>query len=130
MAFEGRQIPSSGLTASTDLSASANLFKAVKMTGAKTVSICTAATDKAIGILQNTPASGQGADVCFFGISKAIVGASVTAGDTLTVDSSSRAVTGVEGTDTTKYRLGIVLEASTAANGIATILVSPGGRLA
>lgn len=128
MAFEGRQIPSSGLTASADLSAAQ--YKLVKMSGAKTVTTCAAVTDKPIGVLQNNPVSGAAADVCLFGISKVVVGASVTAGDTVGADTSGRAVTYAEGTDTTKFRLGIVIEASGAANGLATILVSPGGRLA
>ena len=128
MAFEGRQIPSSGLTAAADLSGSQ--YKLVKLTGAKQVNLCTAVTDKPIGILQNAPVSGAAADVCLFGISKCVMGASTTAGDTVGTDTSSRAVTYVEGTDTTKYGIGLVVEASGAANGIATVFVCPRGRLA
>ena len=57
MAYEGPQIKLPGLTANADLSAKQYYF--VKLSGAGTVTVCSGVTDKPIGVLQNTPESGD-----------------------------------------------------------------------
>lgn len=55
------------------------------------------ANARADGILQNSPAQGEAANVAFLGISKAVYGGTVAAGDYLTSDSSGRLVTATTG---------------------------------
>lgn len=66
-------------TAENDLS-STGQFLCVELSAANQVDVCDAATDIAIGILQNKPAAGQAATVRLLGRSKAVLGGTVTAG--------------------------------------------------
>lgn len=76
-------------------------FRWVKVTGANTAGLCsTGATEHAIGVLQNKPQMvNDAAAVGFLGVSMCECGGTVTAGDSLKLDTSSRVVTGVYGTD-------------------------------
>lgn len=107
--------------AAADLSASQFCF--VKVTAAYTVNITTAATDFAIGVLQNKPnAAGQPAQIARDGISKIKAGAAVAAGDRLTSDATGRGITTV--TAGNRYHA-IALEAAGAANQlISAVLVN------
>src|SRR4051812_40162842 len=80
---------------------SAKQFRWVKVTGAGQCGLCSAgATEHAIGVLQNKPQGvGDAAAVGYLGISMMECGGTVTAGDSLKLDTSSRVVTGVYGTD-------------------------------
>ena len=69
MATESAFVWDESYTAAADLSA--NQFYAVKLSADHTVNLCTAATDRAIGILQNKPktayaiwSSDWSSDVC------------------------------------------------------------------
>ena len=76
------------LVASADLSG--KQFYAVKQTSS---GIAVAGSgENAIGILQNKPASGDVCEIECLGVSKAILGGTVTAGDNLMADSSGRLV--------------------------------------
>lgn len=56
------------------------LYRFVKITGAKTAGLCTASTDYVIGVLQNKPQYvGAAAQVGFLGVSFVITGAGVAA---------------------------------------------------
>jgi hypothetical protein len=71
------------------------LYRFVKITGAKTAGLCTANDDYSIGVLQNKPQyTGQAAQVGFLGVSYVITGASVslTAGDKVMSDTLGAAV--------------------------------------
>lgn len=69
-------------------------YRFLKITGADTVGLCTAATDVVCGILQNKPQTvGEESTVGFSGISMVVAGAAVTAGDLVAPDSQGRAVT-------------------------------------
>ena len=57
MAYEAAQVKVGQFTASADLSGKQYHF--VKMSGNNTVTVCAAITDVPIGVLQNTPTSGQ-----------------------------------------------------------------------
>lgn len=76
----------SNVTASANLSA--KQFYAVALSGSGTVDLASTG-GKAYGILQNKPTSGQAADVCIFGVCKALAGSGGwTAGNSLKVDAS------------------------------------------
>jgi hypothetical protein len=68
------------------------LYRFVKLTGAKTAGLCTSSADYSIGVLQNKPQyTGQAAQVGFLGVSFVITGAGVastniTAGDKVASD--------------------------------------------
>lgn len=107
MAVEGVMVRDGNSVAGADMSNTAALagpggsgqFLAVKQSTAadRTVLMAGANTAFAYGILQNKPKSGEAADVCISGISKAVYGGTVTAGDWLTTDSSSRLITTTTG---------------------------------
>jgi hypothetical protein len=118
MAFEGDQTRLIGCTASADLSAKQFCF--VKFSAARTVTVCSATTDKPIGILQNKPTSGHAATVATSGVSKVVVGSTVSNGDSVGTDSNGKAAT-YTASDTTKHLVGQVQIANSAANGLATI---------
>jgi hypothetical protein len=75
-------------------------------------------------VLQNTPTSGDAADVCIFGESKISSAAALAAGATIGTNASGQAAAYVAGTDTTKYLIGQVTVASGAANGIASAMIN------
>lgn len=87
----------SNVVAGADLST--KQFYAVKLSAANTV-ILAGAGDLIYGILQNKPTSGQAADVSIFGVTKAILGGTVTGGNKLKVDSAGKLVANSTG-DTT-----------------------------
>lgn len=122
MAYEGAQILIPGLKASADLSAKQYYF--VKLSGAGTVTVCAGVTDKPIGVLQNTPESGDAAVVCGLGVTKVNSDAALSVGDLIGTAADGQAAAYVAGTDTTKYIVGQVIEASGAAGGYATATVN------
>lgn len=125
MAFEGPQffkLP--GVTASADLSAKQYYF--VKLSGAKTVTVCAGTTDKPIGVLQNTPTSGQAADVLVCGVTKVSSDAALTAGNVIGTSADGQAAAYAAGTDTTKYLVGQVVTTTGAAGELATAVVNCG----
>lgn len=127
MATEGALQFIPGVKASADLSA--KQFLAMKMSGNGTVTVCAAATDKPVGVLQDNPVSGLPAAVAFSGKTKVVAGGTVTAGDEVGTDANGKAVTYVAGTDTTKYRMGIAVTGG-ALNEVIEVLLLPAGRLA
>jgi hypothetical protein len=134
MATEGFLLHDGGqCTAAVNLSQGASLsgfggsgqFLGVSITAARAVTNITASTTKPYGILQNDPTSGFVADVGVFGITKAVAGASITAGNQLMFDSSGRVITYT--TPGTNEHVGIALEAATAANQVIAIFLQPKG---
>ena len=120
MAYEGSQITIGTLTAAADLSGKQYYF--VKLASATTVNVCSAVTDKPIGVLQNTPTSGQAAEVTLFGISKINLDGTTVAGDLLGTAADGQAAVYTT-TDTTKYQCGQAIEAG-AANTVATAFIN------
>ena len=104
MAYESPGIDLGTLTAAADLSSSQYYF--VKLASATTVNVCTAITDLPIGILQNTPTSGQAAEVRIFGVSKASADGTITAGRWISTSADSQAAGITPGSDTTQYVMG------------------------
>lgn len=127
MAFEGPQIRIPGLTASADLSGKQYYF--VKMSGAKTVTVCAATTDKPIGVLQNNPVSGGAATVCAIGVTKVSGDADLAYGDSIGTSSDGQAAAYTV-SDTTKYIVGNVIVDNGAAGGLITAAINcPGARV-
>lgn len=129
MAWEGPQIRIPGLTASADLSAKQYYF--VKMSGNKTVTVCSAVTDVPVGVLQNAPESGEEAVVCAIGVTKVNADAALTAGNVIGTGSDGQAQPVTLGTETTVHVAGVCLDGVSNAGELATAFVScPGARAA
>lgn len=120
MATEGPLLhDGSQTTAAVDLSAAQ--FKAVKITAARAVNLANTGGEAIYGILQNKPTAGQAADVGFVGVSKAVAGAAVNAGDYLMTDTSARMITATS----TNHRVAQALEAASGAGQIITVMLGP-----
>ena len=113
MAYESPSITLGTLTAAADLSAKQYHF--VKLASATTVNVCTATTDRAIGILQNNPTSGQQAIVQIFGISKVVADGTIAFNNVIGTSADSQADAIVPGTDTSVVTLGIAIQAASAS---------------
>jgi hypothetical protein len=119
MAYEAAQIKLGQLTASADLSA--KQFHFVKLASATTVAVCDGVTDKPIGILQNTPASGQAAEICIFGITKVVSDGNTVAGNLIGTSADGQAAV-YTSSDTTKFICGQAIEAGAASEVITMFL--------
>jgi|SRR6185437_2414503 len=75
------------------------------------------------GILQNKPAAGQAADVGIFGVTKAVAGGSITAGDKLMAKNDGTVITWTSSGN--KAQIGYAIE--TAASGAVFTMVLMGG---
>lgn len=106
-------------TAAADLSAAQ--FKAVKITAARAVNLASSGGEAIYGILQNKPLSGQAADVGIVGVTKALCGAAVSAGDYLMTDTTARLITATS----TNHRVAQALEAGGAAGAVITVALGP-----
>jgi hypothetical protein len=113
MAYESPSITLGTLTAAADLSSKQYHF--VKLASATTVNVCTATTDRAIGILQNDPTSGQQAIVQIFGISKVVADGTIAFNNVIGTSADSQADAIVPGTDTSVVTLGIAIQAASAS---------------
>lgn len=127
MAYEGAQLKLGNLTAAADLSAKQYHF--VKLASATTVNVCTAITDVPIGVLQNTPTSGQAAEVCIFGITKVVADGILAAGNIIGTSNDSQADAISRGTDTTVTIMGQAIEAAAAGETV-TMFLNPSNALA
>jgi len=119
MAYEGPQVKIPGLTASASLTTSQYLF--VKMSGEKTVTVCAAATDLPIGVLQNAPASGAEAEVCVSGVTKIIGTADLNYNDIIGTSSGGHAVAKTAGS--ADYIVGRVINGNGGAGGYVTAVI-------
>lgn len=135
MATEGVSLTDGGnLIAGTDFSKTASTilsganksgqFLAVTLVAGssdRVVTVSQTANQRIVGIIQNAPANGQAAQVCFDGITKAVYGGTVTRGDLLEVTASGLLITSSTASHLT------VAEAweSGAANEIHTVRVYP-----
>lgn len=115
MAIEIAGQPKAPVTAAADLS-SGKQYRFVKLTGDLAVNVCSAATDVPYGVLQDKPVNNFAADVMTRGITKVIAGGTVAAGDRIGTDANGAAVKLTEGTDTTKYVVGVALQAAVSGD--------------
>lgn len=105
---------------------SAKQFYIVKYSAANTVIICSAAADRAIGVLRNKPKSGEAATVRITGIAEVLSdgsGTAIAVNDYVGPNSSAKAVKKA----TADYSvLGIALDASSTDGAIIRVLLTPG----
>lgn len=86
------------LPAASDLSSSQ--FLAVKINSSGQIALA-GAGDAAVGVLQDTPASGQVGSVRLSGVTRMVCGGTVTAGDLVAADASAKAKTAVKSSTNT-----------------------------
>lgn len=110
------------LPAGADLSAKQYYFVKVNTSGEAV--LCAAATDRPIGVLQNTPESGEEASVLVVGGTKVVSSASIDEGALIGTASTGKADAKVPGTDTTEYAVGTVILAAGADNEILTAVIN------
>lgn len=117
---QGQVIKLPGHVAAADLRT--HQFKLVKITAARTVGLCTATTDKPIGVLQNKPNTGEAAEVLVIGVTEVVAGETIAAGDKLTVNAVAKAVNDVPGAAPLMW-FGTVIDGS-AVDELATALIN------
>ena len=104
--------------AGADLSAQANQYKFVKMSGAGVI-LAAVSGEKVLGILANKPASGDVAEVTVEAVAfPVLAGAAFAAGAFLMTDATGRAITAAT---TGSTIVGQALEAASAAGDIVTM---------
>ena len=111
--------------ANADLSALQ--YHIVKIVSANTCGTTSATTDTPVGVLQNKPASGQGASVRIFGVTKCVAGAAVGAGSLVVTTAAARGSTVTSGV-TTSYALGLSTDAAAADGEVFSLLLLHAGR--
>lgn len=99
-------------------------YRFVKVTGAKTVGLATAAAnEQVIGVLQNKPqVVGQAATVALSGVSLVQAAGTVNAGDGVKVNATGQAVAHVAGTDDESLRVGTAVTAG-ASGALFSVLI-------
>lgn len=110
------------LAAAADLSTKQFYF--VKIDSNGKAALCSGATDKPIGVLQNTPASDEEAVITVVGGTKVVASASLDEGTAIGTTSAGKAGAKTVGTDTTNYIVGTIILAAGADGEIATALVN------
>lgn len=103
---------------------SSGQYLAVKIVGLRLVDIANSGGEQIYGIIQNKPASGQAADVGISGISKAVAGGVVTAGNALMTDTAGRLIP-AGGSGATGYRVAQAIEGAAATGTIFTVAITP-----
>jgi hypothetical protein len=95
------------------------------------VSRCNAATDQALGILQNKPASsGRAALVRVLGHSKVVAGETLTAGNLVGPNARGSATALTPGSDTTAYVAGVVVVGADSGENAEMVLLGGPARAA
>src|SRR5690348_10106602 len=106
------------LVAGADLSSSPSKFVKLNPSG-QAVAIA-ATTDMPIGVLQNTPTSGQAAAIMGFGISKVQGDADLARGASIQTSADGQAAVAATG----GFPVGQVLEDNSAAGGLITAFIN------
>lgn len=122
MAYEQTPAVSQSWAAGADLSA--KQFYAVQLTTSETITLADA-TVRAVGILQDTPASGQAGMVTLIGISRAVTdgnAGAIACMDTLAPDANGKLVKTTTDNDEV---CAVALQASTTDGAIIAVLVLP-----
>lgn len=104
-------------------------FDAAQTCNVASNDVSAAPTEVPVGVLQNNPASGQAANIAYFGHSKVMAGAAITARAYITTNGSGKAVAATSGDMT----IGIAVEAAGATDEIISALLFPpvrGGSVA
>lgn len=124
MATQSAFVWDESFKAAADLST--HQYKLVKLSAVDTAALCAAATDRALGVLQNKPAAAQAGSVRILGMSFVVSdgsGTAIAAGDYIGPNGSGVAVKKA----TADFNVaGIALDPSTASGTIIRILLLPG----
>lgn len=138
MAFEDQGPATLNLSfvAAADLSAAQ--FKFVKLDSNGKIVVCDTDGEVALGVLQDTPKSGQAGNVCLYGITKILIAQSEVIGagsavGTSTAGTATKTDSTVTGADIGDMMMGILLEAATGSNPakvLGSMLLRPMGRVA
>tara|TARA_Y100000310_G_scaffold120296_1_gene119031 strand:- start:1931 stop:2344 length:414 start_codon:yes stop_codon:yes gene_type:complete len=125
MAWEKGPTFTLSLVASADYSASTNKYKFVTLsTTTGKVEVIDAVTERPIGVLQNTPATDELAEVCVAGVTKVQADAAFASYYTeLGPAADGQADAKVRGTDLDEYIVGVNLETATAAAELMTCMI-------
>lgn len=112
------------INANADLSAKQYYILALSNSSGEARVAVAGVDDYLVGVLQNVPAAaGRAAEVAVAGISKVVLGGSVTAGDKITADSAGKGITNGSGD---AYTIGKAL-ASGSSGDIIPVLLNPVG---
>lgn len=123
MAFEAQQPLVDGTRkAGADLRTKQYYF--VKLDSSGDAVVCAAATDVPYGVLQNTPNTGEAADICIIGITKVSADAALAINDIIGTSGDGQADAKAWGTDKTEYGVGRVILAADNAGELATAVIN------
>jgi hypothetical protein len=111
------------LEAAADLSAKQYYFVAVDTNGKAAL---TGDDGNPIGVLQNTPAAGEAASICIYGVTKLYIGTESGLGAGYNVGCDTNSAGKVS--DSGSYRLGVALEDPTANGDIVSVLFQKNGQ--
>jgi hypothetical protein len=111
------------LEAAADLSAKQYYFVAVDTNGKAAL---TGDDGNPIGVLQNTPAAGEAASICVYGVTKLYIGTESGLGAGYNVGCDANSAGKVS--DSGSYRLGVALEDPTANGDIVSVLFQKNGQ--
>jgi len=129
MAWEAPGYKLPGCTAAADYRTTGQ-YLFVKITADDIVTKCSVAGERAVGVLQNAPNTGQEAEIVVNGVTKVVAGELLAAGDIVGTDSSGRAQkieATATGADLGAWALGQVVEGAGAAGELVTILLGDVG---
>lgn len=101
----------------------------VKLTADRTVQACAATTDKPIGVIQNTAASGGIADVCIMGVTKIEANETVAYSNNIGTSADAQATVITDKTETSAYVCGQVIDGVTNAGEYAVAFVNCAGLM-
>lgn len=102
-------------------------FYFVALSDDRTVALCETDGQKALGVLQDTPsAAGRTCSVAVGGVTKVVLGETVTAGEECKVSTAGKAIGASSGTTVGDYVMGEFLEGGDAGE-IVSMLLRPMG---
>lgn len=123
MAYKGSQPFKITLEAGADLSTKQYYFVKIDSSTGKAV-VCSNASDRPVGVLQNNPTSGQAAEITVVGLTKVSSDAGLTIGNLIGTSGDGQADAKTPGTDTSEYVVGTVITSTSNAAEIATVMVN------
>lgn len=123
MAYKGSQPFKITLEAGADLSTKQYYFVKIDSSTGKAV-VCSNASDRPVGVLQNNPTSGQAAEIVVVGLTKVSSDAGLTIGNLIGTSGDGQADAKTPGTDTSEYVVGTVITSTSNAAEIATVMVN------
>lgn len=126
MSSQANLVKEPGLKAGADLSADANLFKAVKLDASGDVILCSVAGELVFGVLYNKPKSGEAAEVVVGGSPKMQADAAIDEMDLLGTSADGQFVTVAPSIGGTEHIFAIAKDAAAAAGEIFSGMIARG----